>query len=53
MIPIVRIMTLTEQILYVIIKMLYRYSLILYENKTLNREKKIEEEREKENSTEL
>ena len=42
MIPIVRTMTLTEQVLYVIIKTFYRYSLIHYENKPSNREKKIE-----------
>ena len=42
MIPIVRIMTLTEQVLYVIIKTFYRYSLIHYENKPSNREQKIQ-----------
>ena len=46
MIPIVRIMILTEQVLYVITKMLYRYSLIHHENKPSNREKKIEVHRD-------
>ena len=35
-------MILTEQVLYVITKMFYRYSLIHHENKPSNREKKIE-----------